>query len=162
MNTVHVPRKKHDRVWIVCRGCQKEFLQLACRIKQSGKQGAGLSCSWECRNKAMHKPIEDRAKKLDPHGYVLVIAPDHPIVQARKARGGRNDYVREHRLVLEKVLGRFLEPHETVHHINGIRHDNRPENLEVWSKAHPNGVRDDLTNEVLRLRLLVESLGGSY
>jgi hypothetical protein len=47
----------------------------------------------------------------------------------------------QHRVVLEQALGRALLPHETVHHKNGDRADNRIENLELWSSWQPAGQR---------------------
>jgi hypothetical protein len=43
--------------------------------------------------------------------------------------------------VSEEVLGRHLHPDERIHHRNGVRDDNRPENLELWTRPQPTGIR---------------------
>ena len=77
-------------------------------------------------NSGPKNPAWKGGRVVDKGGYVLLYRPDHP-----KANHG--NYVQEHRLVMEKILGRHLERREVVHHRNGNHSDNRPENLLLFS-----------------------------
>lgn len=65
----------------------------------------------------------------------MVHMPGHPRASTAKY------YVFEHILVAEDMLGRPLHPDENVHHRNGVKDDNRPENLEIWTRPQPSGIR---------------------
>lgn len=71
---------------------------------------------------------EPTGRWINSHGYVLLST-------------GSPRMVMEHRVVMERILGRELLPNENVHHLNGERADNRPENLELWVKRQPPGQR---------------------
>ena len=82
-----------------------------------------------CRKPVRSKPQRDPFAKRKPNRYGYIVVQ----------RDGKN--IGQHRLVMERELGRLLLPCETVHHLNGIRHDNRLENLELWVSSHPYGQR---------------------
>jgi len=96
-------------------------LQKAGIARRSRSEGNRLA--WQARVQ-LRSPNWRGGRSRTAGGYVLVYKPEHP-----DAVG--NGYVMEHRLVMEAMLGRLLAPHEIVHHINGKRDDNRPENLQL-------------------------------
>lgn len=112
-----------------CPVCKKEFKKPGSRQKH---------CSHKCSEIASRgtKPDRHKEKVKDGHGYTLVrVDDDSPFVSMRNKTG----YIKEHRLILSQRLGRVLLQDETAHHKNGIRHDNRPDNLELRALKHGKG-----------------------
>lgn len=92
-----------------------------------------------------YRPVGARYTK--PDGYVVIKIDE-------------GNFISEHRHVMEQRLGRQLLPGETVHHINGVRDDNRIENLELWYSPQPYGqrVEDLLRYAVTTHRPALETL----
>ena len=77
--------------------------------------------------KLVHKR-KCKERKISPKGYVLIYASYHPNCNV-------HGYVLEHRLVMERKLGRFLARKEVVHHVNENKQDNCVENLELMKNS---------------------------
>ena len=95
-------------------------------------------CEGHARRDDAGRPLDEPwrgygvGRRLNGDGYVQICGPG--ISEPGK-------YVLEHRHIMAEHLGRPLERYETVHHRNGIRTDNRIENLELWSSMQPSGQR---------------------
>lgn len=125
-----------------CLHCGKDFSVPECRMRRKSAGRMSSFCSKKCHyasGGALRKRGAECVK--NSQGYVFVYAPEgHPALNPN-AKGIKQYRVREHILVMEKRLGRYLEPGENVHHLNGIRDDNRIENLELWVRPQPTGQR---------------------
>lgn len=123
-----------------CANCGKEFPVYKAGVKFCSRECSGKDLS--SRQLGQKNAMWKGGEIVTGHtggGYIKELAPNNPNADA-------SGYVLQHRLVMEQVIGRPLERHERVHHKNGDRQDNRPENLELWvgverSKKDPHGVR---------------------
>jgi len=111
-----------------CKECKDAFHYDLCACgNRKNKQ------SKDCKD--CHIRLNSRVgrvmKRTD--GYLYEGVENHPYA----TKGG---YVLQHRLVMERKLGRYLLPSETVHHKNGIRDDNDEDNLELKVGAHGQGI----------------------
>ena len=119
------------------------------------KRGSTRSCG--CMRHELWKQSSSTYKGdryVSPDGYVFVLGhKGHPNANAH----GR---IAEHILVMSEILGRPLRKGESVHHKNGIRDENRPENLELWVKRQPGGQRvsDRIADAVSLLKLYAPHL----
>ena len=107
-------------------------------MRQNGARRTGPQSpdAREAKRAAWKHRANYRETYLNHNGYVVTRAPlDHPYAGANPGR------IFEHRLVMEQKLGRYLLPTENVHHLNGVKDDNRPENLELWIRMQPSGIR---------------------
>lgn len=139
-------------ITLVCCLCKKEFLtykinQKYCNSVCFHNARKGIP-SWS-KGKTLHYDVWNKGKKcpassgsnhplwkggriITPGGYVFLYSPGHP-------NPSFDNYVFEHRLTMEKKIGRFLFRDEVVHHKNGVRTDNRICNLLLFkNKAEHN------------------------
>jgi len=111
-------------MYVICDNCGEEFDKKAYRLKIDKHHFCCRDCYYEWRKDIKNHP-RWKGGKVEMLGYIFVKSPGHPFA---------NDcgYVKRSRLVMEHHLGRYLKPEETMHHINGIRDDDRIENLQLF------------------------------
>lgn len=125
----------------ICRSCRKSagyndisnFSQ-GKTCKSCGVRVSNTNIGGHCAQ--CHKDLVDKQKRLNPprryidaHGYaVLTRHWDHP-------NSDKKGHIKEHTLVMSQILGRELLAGENVHHMNGVRDDNRTDNLELWVRS---------------------------
>lgn len=117
---------------------KKQYSCIVCSTEFYSKNITPKFCSKKCKyfsghtKETIEKIKEKRAlqifntRPINRSGYIYIKTWDHPFC-------GKQGYVAEHRLIMEKHIGRFLEPEETIHHIDGNKTNNSIDNLELFA-----------------------------
>lgn len=113
-------------------------------FKRKFVRGLCLPCINLSRREGVYEQIANPPKHIRLNGSLVSL----PVGTRKHISGGyvniklpTGKWRQEHRAVMEQELGRPLLRHENVHHINGVKDDNRLENLELWSTSQPSGQR---------------------
>jgi hypothetical protein len=152
-------RPKVPRRIVQCSICGADIERYPSALnRHTGKRFFCTSCFYAARKRGLRPTTfqareldrvhNGRRARLDHHGYVLIYESS----RARRRTSLPKGWDHEHRVVAERMIGRCLRKGEHVHHINGIKTDNRPENLQVLTaQAHRKLHSDEITEKLRRL-----------
>lgn len=100
--------------------------RLGTHLSDITKRKIGIANAISNKGKTKEKCSAWKGGRIKQCGYIKLHLPEHPFADSK-------DYYQEHRYLMEQHIGRLLEPEERVHHKNGIKSDNRLENLMLVS-----------------------------
>lgn len=149
-------QKEATRNKEICLWCGKEFYRQPSRAKYNH---GNHYCSKECANQARsgeghHNWTGGRTKR--PDGYIDMAGSLVP--EQYKSMARKDGLVMEHRLVMAMHMGRPLESWEVVHHVNGVKDDNRIENLELHPAMTHLGITTATNKEIGELKAEISRL----
>lgn len=128
----------------------KLFACAQCGLEAREKETGQKFCSRACKHAASTGvELVKGTRYVRPDGYVAV-------------KVGVRRYELEHRMVAERLLGRKLMSAEHVHHVNGVKADNRPENLRVMSNDEHQRLHDWSLVKSTRVKLTCKRCGAEY
>ena len=138
---------------LVCSfdGCNDEVKSKYLCSNHYGQLRLGKPLTPITRRRTPRKNLGPNLRRINVHGYAEILRSTSQY--ARKTDGR----ILEHRLIMSEHLGRALLPKENVHHKNGIRDDNRIENLELWTTSQPYGQR--VEDKIAWAKELLETYG---
>ena len=139
------------RIWAICELCGKERWTFLKNGKP--KHSRCKHCALKDRS-GMHNHNWKGGRFNTTDGYVRVYAPDHP-------NTCEDGYILEHRLVLAQKLGRSLKRSEVGHHFNGIKNDNRPENLIAIEAGAHTALIKPYRQRIRELEMLIDKEQGA-
>ena len=147
------PDQRRGYIWLPCEYCNE------CRWVRVNKKGEPYSkCHAACANsKRMAGQKGDKSIawhggiSVRPDGYVKLYNPNYP-------RADSNGYVLEHIYIWEQVNNRQLPDSWVIHHLNGIKNDNRPENLLALPEKKHRLVLSEKSKRIRELEAKVKLL----
>jgi len=141
---------------ITCEACGKVFREYNSNIKayrtKTGRTYHRRFCSHECRSKMNKGPNNPLFKGQTKNRAGYIVIRGELVPEAYKSMIRRGDAVLEHRLIMAQHIGRPLNDWEVVHHKNGVKDDNRIENLELHTNESHHGITVAEHKEIARLR----------